>query len=103
MKIYKIVSPGEECYIGRTYDIRQRRASHRTQNCSSAILFDKYGFDNCSFEILEECYKDIAPQREQWWIDNTPNVVNVARAVKKPKPKKLWISGKFIDSIIDPK
>jgi group I intron endonuclease len=88
--IYKITSPGVDCYIGRTKDLQQRIKVHRTnRKCTSSILFDKHGFNNCSFNVLEECKEDIASVREQWWIDNTPNIVNVARACKKKvEPKE---------------
>lgn len=93
--IYKIKTPGEDCYIGRTKDLQQRIKVHRTnRKCSSSILFDKYGFNNCSFEVIEECEDDIASVREQWWIDNTPNVVNVARACKKQIELKITVKNK---------
>jgi group I intron endonuclease len=87
--IYKITSPGDDCYIGRTKDLPQRIRVHKSsathitkKTCSSTILFDKYGFDKCSFEVIEECDESIVKQREQWWIDNTSGVVNVARATR---------------------
>jgi len=100
--IYKIKTPGDDCYIGRTKDLRRRIAVHRssathitTKTCSSTILFDKYGFDNCSFEIIEECDESNVKQREQWWIDNTAGAVNVARALRveriiKEKPIRTY-------------
>lgn len=87
--IYKITSPSDDCYIGRTKNLKQRIAVHKSsaihitkKTCSSTILFDKYGFDKCSFEVLEECDRSNVKEREQWWIDNTCGVVNVARATR---------------------
>jgi len=93
--IYKIKTPGDDCYIGRTKDLQQRIKVHRTnRKCTSSILFDEYGFNNCSFEVIEECKDDVAAVREQWWIDNTPNVVNVARACKKQIELKITVKNK---------
>lgn len=69
-KIYKIWSPlGDDIYIGSTTKqyLCQRMVHHRytykmylengIKYCSSILIFEKYGVDNCIIELLEakEC------------------------------------------------
>lgn len=81
--IYSITSDkGDKVYIGRTSKkLYDRKSGHHydyrnNQYCSSSILFDDYGFDNCVFTALEECAKEQGAERERYYIQNTPNVVN---------------------------
>ena len=60
-KIYmvypKVEDPDEgDVYYGSTVDTLARRMNgHRSKNkCSSKILFDKYGVENCFIELVEE-------------------------------------------------
>jgi hypothetical protein len=59
-KVYKIVDVNEEMvYIGSTTrQLGHRMAGHRSdfkrnQYCSSSILFNKYGVENCKILLLE--------------------------------------------------
>ena len=92
-KIYKIVSrQGDELYIGSTtarylstrlaqhaYNWRKVRAGQLQASCTSFMLFDKYGCDNCDIELVEEfpCSnnKELAA-REAFHARNTENIVN---------------------------
>ena len=58
--IYSIKG-GNECYYGSTTStLARRKAGHTSdfrrglKNCNSSILFNKYGIENCIFEVLEE-------------------------------------------------
>jgi len=78
--IYSITSlKGIKCYIGSTVQtLNNRKAQHKKkQNCTSKLLFDEYGFDNCIFTILEECIIEQRFERERHYIENTPNIVNI--------------------------
>lgn len=87
--IYKISSPdSSKNYIGSTADLRHRIAVHKQYDkdyckapCISRIIFEEYGFENCVFEILEECEEDNRNEREQYCIDNTENVINVKNTI----------------------
>ena len=64
--IYKITSPSGNCYVGSSQNIEARWYHHKhgmkrqTHHCNAlnqtAI---KYGVENLSMELLEECHKDI--------------------------------------------
>lgn len=87
--IYSITSlKGIKCYVGSTVQtLNNRKAQHKKkQNCTSKLLFDEYGFDNCIFTVLEECTIEQRFERERYYIENTPNIVNIkipTRTVKE--------------------
>ena len=83
--IYKITNPNGREYVGKTWNFKKRISSHRSsvlrKNTRHMILinsFRKYGFDNHTFEIIEECDDDIMSDREAFWIKklNTFNMDN---------------------------
>ena len=78
--IYSITSDkGNKVYIGSTTtSLVQRSYSHKcnSHSCTSNILFDEYGFENCIFTVLEECTLEDKKDRERFHIENTSNVVN---------------------------
>jgi len=53
-KIYKLWSPeGDEIYIGSTtQNLARRKVGHKTDNCKSRLLFEKY--TDVRIELLEE-------------------------------------------------
>ncbi len=67
-KIYKIASHlGDKIYIGSTYrTIEERFKDHQSKysfynietHITSSILFDKYGINNCTVELLEQVNVD---------------------------------------------
>lgn len=81
--VYKILSPNlQECYVGGTIDFENRKYVHKSSinNTGSKKLFEKYGFDNCTFLVLEQCEEEELKVKEQWWIDHSVGIVNKIRA-----------------------
>ena len=72
-------------YVGSTeQELSRRFTRHRssrrswlkgkTNNCSSfPIVADPTAY----IELLEECEEGVRYERERWWIENTPNCVNL--------------------------
>lgn len=71
--IYKITNPLGKVYVGQTINYRKRLNAYRILNCRKQKKLHnslkKYGFNNHSFEILEEVENAKADQREQYWIE----------------------------------
>ncbi len=72
--IYKITSPTNKIYIGKTYCVKQRLSDYRYlrgRNKKSIILDSilKYGLSNHVFEIIEEISDDLMNEREIYWIN----------------------------------
>lgn len=77
--IYKITNKiNSKSYIGQSIDIERRWRSHKTEpfnpNASqyNTIFYKairKYGINNFSFEILEECAIEELDQKEKYWIN----------------------------------
>ena len=72
--IYKITnSINNKCYVGQSIDIERRWRDHKKNYLSSNyplyLAFKKYGLDNFTFEILEECNECELDQKEIYWID----------------------------------
>lgn len=89
--IYSITSEkGPKIYIGSTKTtLAQRKAGHKKgKRCSSLILFNEYGWENCIFTILEVCEDEIRYVREKHYIETTENVVNKAMPGKSDEEKK---------------
>jgi hypothetical protein len=111
-KVYKIYShKGDKVYIGSTTDryLCNRFSDHRTdyragKRCTSCVLFDEYGMENCNIELIEEVeYKDVLElkEREQYWIDNTLNTVNIKPAyqtIEQKQEKKHVKSMKYFNN-----
>lgn len=57
--IYKITSPTGKIYIGSSINIEKRVKYYKSLDCKGQkrlfASLKKYGFDNHSFEIIEEC------------------------------------------------
>ena len=73
--IYKIENNiNHKKYIGQSVDIRKRWEYHRcvyTYKTNSRLYaaFRKYGIENFSFEVLEECPIEKLLEREMYWIE----------------------------------
>ncbi len=76
--IYKIQNLiTKECYIGQSVDIYKRwedernaafNINHASYNYPLSKAFRKYGINNFSFEILEECQRQELNKKEIEWI-----------------------------------
>lgn len=76
--IYKITNKiNQNIYIGLSVDIKRRWNSHKynyldkTNREYEKVLykaFRKYGIENFSFEVIEECPADKLREREKYWI-----------------------------------
>lgn len=83
-------------YIGQTIKPKERWQKHKQEakNVDSLLYkshlynaMNKYGVDNFTFKIIEECDRDILDQRERYWIQklNTlePNGYNISNGGRK--------------------
>ena len=82
--IYKIENLiNHKSYIGQSIDIEKRWYDHKHSNDNFAIhaAMRKYGIENFSFEIIEECSKEDLDEKECFWIQKfnslTPNGYNM--------------------------
>ena len=76
--IYKITNlENQMCYVGQAADIAARWKQHikrgvgaetPTRNKLYPAMY-KLGVENFSFEIIEECSRDMLNEREQFWQD----------------------------------
>ena len=72
--IYKITNQiNGKCYIGQSVSIKRRWQEHyrfnsREQDTVIHQAFKKYGIENFSFEILEECSQNQLDDLEIKWI-----------------------------------
>lgn len=84
--IYKIENLiNNKCYIGQSINVTRRWIAHKSasQNIKSKNYeyplykaFRKYGLENFSFSILEECSKDLLNEREKYWVEYYNSYIN---------------------------
>lgn len=77
--IYKITNKiNNKCYIGQSVDIYRRwndekraafNSTDRSYNYPLSCAFRKYGLEQFTFEIIEECSKSELNNKEIYWID----------------------------------
>lgn len=76
--IYKITyAPTGESYIGRTTNFKDRWKNHiqtalgadKVARSTLHVHMAQHGLQNYTFEILEECGKDVQSEREKFYID----------------------------------
>ena len=75
--IYKIENKfNGHCYIGQSLNIEQRWTEHKkcinnTESWDRSLYkaIRKYGLENFSWEIIEECSEENLDNRETYWID----------------------------------
>ena len=71
--IYKITNPKGKIYIGKTKNYRKRIRNYLNLECKDQRKIynslKKYGPENHTFEIIEECDLDKLNEREIYWID----------------------------------
>lgn len=68
-------------YIGKSTNIANRFIRHRYllnaekhYNCHLQRAWNKYSSLSFEFLILEECQSDKLAEKEQYWVNNTPNI-----------------------------
>lgn len=70
--IYKITNNiNGKCYIGQSIDIQRRWEEHLYKNSHCLLLkyaLHKYGVNNFTFEVIEECQPEDLNNREIYWI-----------------------------------
>lgn len=72
--IYKVTSPSNKIYVGQTRkdDPRKRWKQHCTPSSTGCTALkraiDKYGAENMTFEVVEECSDEFLNDRERHWI-----------------------------------
>lgn len=75
--IYKVTNINtKEIYIGKSTDIGERWTNHIKSACGLAGVADsmfqralkKYGIENFTWEVLEDCPKDKLTEREKYYI-----------------------------------
>lgn len=98
--IYKITATtGNKVYVGSTREgLDKRFARHKghfrdekEMMAMSKILFEEYGVEACSIHLLEAVeFKEKSELlfRERYWIENTPNCVNIHRPIITEDEKK---------------
>jgi len=73
--VYKIISPSGRVYIGESINIERRFKNYKhkfKKDKSQPKLyrsFNKYGIENHTFEIIEECLFEDLLCRERYWQD----------------------------------
>jgi group I intron endonuclease len=79
--IYKIKNNiNGKCYIGQSIHIEKRWINHKSDmgkfDYPLYLAFFKYGLENFSFEIVEECLKEGLNEREIFWISQFNSYLN---------------------------
>lgn len=71
--IYKITNPKGKIYIGQTIDFTKRLNHYKNgANKSQVRIYNsikKYGFENHTIEIMEQCNIDDLNSKERYWQD----------------------------------
>lgn len=72
--IYKITNPNSKIYIGQSKNIYNRFNQYKSLSQSKLqkklhYSFKKYGIENHTFEIIEECSVNELNIRERYWQD----------------------------------
>lgn len=83
VSIYRLFVEGEDlCYVGATamtleerYTVHRTNATREISQCTSHVLFY---LGEVQIQLLETCNEEDRKERERYWIENTPNVVNKA-------------------------
>lgn len=72
--IYKIINPNGRVYIGQSINIFNRKIQYKNYIGNSSSIgpkllnsFQKYGYNNHKFEIIEECSIELLNERETFW------------------------------------
>ena len=76
MGIYKIINNiNGKIYVGQSVDIAKRWSSHKTEfkkqkyDTKLYRAIAKYGLENFTLEVIEECAQNKLDEREVYWIE----------------------------------
>ncbi len=94
--IYKIENLiNGKCYIGQSIDITRRWRQHRSDYKDGTVslyqAIKKYGLNNFSFEIIEECSVDELDNREIYWIEYYNSYNNGYNETLGGSNRKAWL------------
>ena len=100
--IYKITNnKNNHCYIGQSRNIKKRWKQHialsknindkQRYNYPLYQAFRKYGIENFTFQIIEQCSINTLNQREQYWIDYYNSEYNQTIKQYHTVPQKLTL------------
>lgn len=111
--IYKITNKiNQKCYIGQSVNIKHRWSQHK-QNSKIRpeklyLAIRKYGIENFSFEVIEECKQEELDEKEKYYIilynsyENGYNMNLGGQNTKKyydEQIRTLWDSGLSVSEI----
>lgn len=92
--IYRITNKlNNKCYVGQSVNIKKRWQYYRHgSKDNTPILFAirKYGVDNFSFEIIEECTIEIINDREKYWIEKLNSISPFGYNLSSGGRKTTW-------------
>lgn len=97
--IYKITSNDTgKCYIGQSIDIENRwlqhicTAKYEIDNNKFYNAIRKYGYENFTYEVIEECDKaqEVLDDRERYWIEYYNSYYDGYNSTKGGQ-SKAWI------------
>lgn len=78
--IYKITSITNKIYVGQSIDIERRKNAYRLLCCKDQpALYNsllKHGFENHTFEVIEECSIELLNERERHYQELYNSVNN---------------------------
>lgn len=108
--IYKITNKiNNKIYIGQSVDIIDRFRRHKRAKDDYIIhkAIRKYGVDNFTFEIIEECPREELDDKEKFWIkyynsfsnngyNMTPGGQGGAIPLNEKEVKQYSIAGEYI-------
>jgi len=91
--IYKITNPVGEVYIGQSTNILKRFYSHKLNYGGLKLKesIKKYGFENHTFELKEECEKHLLSEREKFYI-NLYDSINKGLNIRGDKKEKVVLN-----------
>lgn len=103
--IYKIISPSNKVYIGQSTNIEFRFSSYKNlKRCNKQTKlfasFQKYGTQNHTFEIIEECIESELNKRERHWQEYY-DVLNKDKGLNLRLQKLDDKSGKLSAEVIN--
>ena len=105
--IYKITNNlNNKCYIGQSVHIERRFSEHcfPSKKSQISLAIQKYGKENFSFEIIEECSVEKLNEREQFWIKYynslSPNGYNITEDTSSTHTNYRFFDKIIIDNII---